>query len=151
MRRRNILLLSGRGASAGDCNLRGQLATVAVAAPPVGSDSESDANDSDSRYSPVTSQVLFFLHLADKILSRVHVFIYYIIIGGNQHAGLAAYVPCNKNTVISSEVSLTMAVEWTWSWTCEFAEARIMFCNLCYSLVVVLVLFHTNFQLCRLL
>ena len=26
-----------------------------------------------------------------------------------------------------------------------------MFCNLCYSLVVVLVLFHTNFQLCRLL
>ena len=88
----------------------GQLATVAVAAPPVGSDSESDANDSDSCYSPVTSQVLFFLHLADQILSRVHVFIYYIIIGGNQHAGLAAYVPCNKNTVISSEVSMTMTM-----------------------------------------
>ena len=62
----------------------GQLATVA--APLVGSDSENDAIDSDSRYSPVTSQVLFFLHLADKILSRVHVFYYYIIIGGNQHA-----------------------------------------------------------------
>ena len=37
----------------------GQLATVAVAAPPGGSGSESDANDSDSRYSPVTSQVFF--------------------------------------------------------------------------------------------
>ena len=57
----------------------GQLATVAVAAPPVGSDSESDANDSDSRYSPVTSQVLFFLHLPDKILSRVHVFFIIIL------------------------------------------------------------------------
>ena len=90
----------------------GQLATVAVAAPPVGSGSESDTNDSDSRYSPVTSQVLFFLHFADKIQSRVHVFIYYIIIGGNQHAGLAAYVPCNKNTVISSEVSMTMPWQW---------------------------------------
>ena len=133
----------------------GQLTTVAVAAPPVGS---GDTNDSDSRYSPVTSQVLFFLLFADKILIRVHVFIYYIIIGGNQHAGLAAYVPCNKNTVISSEVSMTMGQchghghgSGEWTWTCEFAEARIMFCNLCYSLVVVLILFHTNFQLCRLL
>ena len=82
----------------------GQLATVAVAAPPapVGSDSESDANDSGSRYSPVTLQVLFFLYLADNILSRVHVFSDYIIIEGNQHACLAAYVPCNKTTVISS-------------------------------------------------
>ena len=80
----------------------GQLATVAVSAPPVGSDSESDANDSDSRYSPVTLQVLFLLHLADKILSRVHVFCDYIIIEGNQHACLPAFVPCNKNTVISS-------------------------------------------------
>ena len=62
----------------------GQMATVAVAAPPVGSDSESDANDSDRRYSPVTSQVLVFLHLADKILICVHVFYDYIIIGGNQ-------------------------------------------------------------------
>ena len=87
----------------------GQLTTVA--APPVGS---GDTNDSDSRYSPVTSQVLFFLHFADKILIRVHVFIYYIIIGGNQHAGLAAYVPCNKNTVISSEVSMT--IPWAWQW-----------------------------------
>ena len=50
-----------------------QLATVVVAGPPVGPDSESDADDSDSRYSPVTSQVSFFLHLADKILSRVDV------------------------------------------------------------------------------
>ena len=83
----------------------GQLTTVAVAAPPVGS---GDPNDSDSRYSPVTSQVLFFLHFADKILSRVHVSIYYIIIGGNQHAGLAAYVPCNKTTAISSEMSMSM-------------------------------------------
>ena len=33
----------------------GQLATVAVAAPPVGSDSDNDANDSDNRHSPVTS------------------------------------------------------------------------------------------------
>ena len=38
-----------------------------------------------------------------------------------------------------------------WTWTCVVAEARILFCNLCYSLVVVLVLFDTNFQLCRLL
>ena len=44
----------------------------------------------------------FFLHLADKVLSRVHVYFDYIIIGGNQYACLAAYVPCNKNTVISS-------------------------------------------------
>ena len=87
-----------------------QLATVAVAAPPVGSDSKMDANDSDSRYSPVTSQVLFFLRLADKILSHVHVFFYYIILAGNQHACLAAYVPCNTNTVISSEVSMP----WQW-------------------------------------
>ena len=137
----------------------GQLTTVAVAvsAPPVGSDSESDANDSDSRYSPVTLQVLFLLHLADKILSRVHVFCDYIIIEGNQHACLAAYVPCNKNTVISSVNGNArarprpLAWQWPWSWTCEVAEARIMVCNLFYSLVVVLVSFHTNFQLCRLL
>ena len=32
----------------------------------------------------------------------MHVFCDYIIIEGNQHACLAAYVPCNKNTVISS-------------------------------------------------
>ena len=38
----------------------------------------------------------------------MHVSIYYIIIGGNQHAGLAAYVPCNKTTVISSEMSLNV-------------------------------------------
>ena len=40
----------------------GQLATVTVAAPPVGPDSDSDANESnsDSRYLPVTSQVLRF-------------------------------------------------------------------------------------------
>ena len=120
---------------------------MAVSAPPVGCDSESDANDSDSRYSYVTLQVLLFLHLADKILSRVHVFCDYIIIEGNQHVCLAAYVPCNKNTVISS----VNAMPWQLPWTCEVAEARIMFCNLCYSLVVVLVLFHTNFQLCRLL
>ena len=95
----------------------GQLTTVAVAAPPVGS---GDTNDSDSRYSPVTlqpMQVLFFLHFADKILSRVHVSIYYIIIGGNQHAGLAAYVPCNKTTVISSEISMSMTImPWAWQW-----------------------------------
>ena len=65
-------------------------------------ESESDANDSDCRYSPVTLQVFFCLHLADKILSRVHVFCDYNIIEGNQHACLAAFVPCNKNTVISS-------------------------------------------------
>ena len=93
----------------------GQLTTptVAVAAPPVGS---GDTNDSDSRYSPVTSQVLFFLHFVAKILSRVHVFIYYIIIGSNQHAGVAAYVPCNKTTVISSEVSMSMTMPWAWQW-----------------------------------
>ena len=88
----------------------GQLATVAVAEPPVGSDSvsESNANDSvsDNRYSPVTLQVLFCLHLADKILSRVHVFCDYIIIEGNQHACLAAYAPCNKHTVISSVIAM---------------------------------------------
>ena len=90
----------------------GQLGTVAVAAPPVGCDSESDANDSvsDSQYLPVTLQVLFFLHLADKILSCVHVFLDYIIIGGNQHACLAAYVPCNKNTVVSSVNAMGMAM-----------------------------------------
>ena len=89
----------------------GQLATVAVAAPPVGSDSDSAANDSDSRYSPVTSQVLVFLHLADKILSRVHVYFDYIIIGGNQHACLAAYVPCNKNSVISSVNAMALDLD----------------------------------------
>ena len=89
---------------------------MAVAAPPVGSGDTNDT-DSDSRYSPVTSQVLFFLHFADKILSRVHVSIYYIIIGGNQHAGLAAYVPCNKTTVISSEMSMSMTImPWAWQW-----------------------------------
>ena len=95
----------------------GQLTTVAVAAPPVGSGDTNDSVISDSRYSPVTSQVLFFLHFADKILSRVHVSIYYIIIGGNQHAGLAAYVPCNKTTVISSEMSMSMTImPWAWQW-----------------------------------
>ena len=90
----------------------GQLATVAVAAPPAGSDSESDANDSESRYSPDTLQVLFFLHLADKILSCLHVFLDYFIIGRNQHACLAAYVPCNKNTVdvVSSVNAMGMAM-----------------------------------------
>ena len=99
----------------------GQLTTVAEAAPPVGS---GDTNvSSDSRYSPVTSQVLFFLHFADKILSRVHVSIYYIIIGGNQHAGLAAYIPCNKTTVISSEMSMSMTMSMTimpWAWQCQW-------------------------------
>ena len=89
----------------------GQLATVAVAAPPVGSDSDSDATDSDSGYSPVTSQVLFFLHLADKILSRMHVYYCYSIIGGNQHACLAAYVPCNKNSVISSVNAMALDLD----------------------------------------
>ena len=72
----------------------------------------------------------------------MHVFFDYIIIGGNQHACLAAYVPCNKNTVISSVNDKAKSSVMTW--TCEVAEPRIMFCNLCYSLVVVLVLFHTR-------
>ena len=45
-----------------------------------GSDSDSDANDSDTRHSPVISQLLFFLLLSDKILSRVHVYFDNIII-----------------------------------------------------------------------
>ena len=60
--------------------------------------------------------VLFFLHLADKILSRVYVFCDYIIIEGNQHACLAAYVHCNKNTAISSVNAMAHAMPMPWAW-----------------------------------
>ena len=38
----------------------------------------------------------------------MHVYFDYIIIGGNQHAYLAAYVPCNTNTVILSVNAMAM-------------------------------------------
>ncbi len=44
-------------------------AMMAVAALLV--ESDSDVNDGDTCYSPVTSQVLLYLLLADKILNRV--------------------------------------------------------------------------------
>ena len=128
MTRQNTLLLSGRGASAADCNLGRhgldnwrQWRCQRLRSGPTLRATRITANDSDSRYSPVTLalQVLFLLHLADKILSRVHVFCDYIIIEGNQHACLAAYVPCNKNTVISSVNATARPRPWQCQCQCQ--------------------------------